>query len=218
MRWFFFLLALSRTTLGQASPPCPSGQCAEATPGADAGQLVADQQEPDQRQRARYWTRYSIGAGLGYATMRDSSIGGTLYSLQVGLRQQLTKNLGLHLRLIGNLATTNVWATTPTDNTYRKSLYVTESGACIGPYFGPFGRFYLGPVILIGYRWYSASTTDSSSVAAWVLPNGLIREPGLRAGILAGSEEQTDVSAIVTSSLDVDTAVRFLVGISHELR
>ena len=48
--------------------------------------------------------------------------------------------------------------------------------------------------------------------------NHLVREVGLRLGVLVGTEEQFDITTILTSSFDADTPVRFLFGLGYEFR
>jgi len=69
----------------------------------------------------------------------------------------------------------------------------------------------IGPALLLGYRWYSNASVQ------WLAPttsiqNHVVREGGLRLGILAGNEEQFDITALLTSSCDQDTPQRCLVS------
>jgi hypothetical protein len=167
----------------------------------------------NRRQRARYWPRLSLGGGLGGVGMDNSLKTAGMFVAHVGLRKQLTELVGIHAQLIGTLGLRIV----KDDSGNSKYLTLSEAEGSISPIFGPFKRFYIGPALLLGYRWYS------NAFVQWLAPtesvqNHVVREGGLRLGILAGNEEQFDVTALLTSSFDKDTPQRCLVSFAYEFR
>jgi hypothetical protein len=167
----------------------------------------------NRRQRARYWPRLSLGGGTGGVSMDNSLKTAGMFVAHVGLRKQLAERVGIHAQLIGTLGLRIV----KDESGNSKQLTLSEAEASISPIFGPFDRFYIGPALLLGYRWYS------NAFVQWLAPsttveNHVVREGGLRLGILAGNEEQFDITALLTSSFDHDTPQRCLVSFAYEFR
>ncbi|HEY5957383.1 MAG TPA: hypothetical protein VIV60_12545 [Polyangiaceae bacterium] len=197
------------------------GACVDVVDRAEIAQTIQDEKADKldamrsarSRKRARYWPRYSLGGGIGGVSLIDRKEKAGEFLAHLGLRKQLDDFVGLHAQLIGALGLRYE----RDDAGQSHALTLAEVDASVTPYFGPFQRFYLGPSLLVGYRWYSDSFKQWFASTTQV-QNHLVREGGLRAGILAGSEEQLDITALVTSSFDGDTPWRFMFGFAYELR
>jgi len=207
---------------------CPAGSvcgtdgiCVQIVEPRDIGREIAEAEADrrdairsiNQRQRARYWRRLSLGGGLGGVSMDNNLKKAGMFVAHVGFRRQLTERVGIHAQLIGTLGLRIVEDATGNS----KQLTLSEAEGSISPIFGPFERFYIGPALLLGYRWYS------NAFVQWLAPtesvqNHVVREGGLRLGILAGNEEQFDITALLTSSFDKDTPQRCLVSFAYEFR
>jgi hypothetical protein len=245
--WFAVAVTLSRPTLGQqapapvVSPVCEWGNCAPTCEGGcPAGSVCGvsgscveivspqvivqrvtevEEERADElrsnarRQRARNSTRISVGAGVGGVTLVGGEGKAGVFVAELGLRKQLTMQFGLHAQITGALGLR--YETDESGGTKRLTLYELEGS--VSPYFGPFGRFYVGPAVLVGYRWYS------DAFVQWFAPttkiqDQILREGGFRLGILAGNEEQFDISALFTSSFGKDTPQRGFVTFAYEFR
>ncbi len=207
---------------------CPAGSvcgvdgiCVQVVTPRNIAQEIAKAAEDERdairsikrRRRARYWPRYAIGLGTGGVSMDNSLKTAGMFVAHVGLRKQLTELVGIHAQFIGTLGLRIV--TDESGNS--KQLTLSEAEGSVSAYFGPFDRFYVGPALLVGYRWYS------NEFVQWLAPttsiqNHVVREGGLRLGILAGNEEQFDITALLTSSFDKDTPQRCLVSFAYEFR
>jgi len=198
-----------------------SGSCVEIVSPQVIAQHVAEVEEERadetrsnaRRQRARNSTRISVGAGIGGVTLVGGDGKAGVFVAELGLRKQLTTQFGLHAQMTGALGLR--YETDESGNSRRLTLYEVEGS--VSPYFGPFGRFYVGPAVLVGYRWYSDAFVE------WFAPttkiqDQILREGGFRLGILAGNEEQFDISALFTSSFGKDTPQRGFVTLAYEFR
>ena len=198
-----------------------SGSCVEIVSPQVIVQRVTEVEEERadelrsnaRRQRARNSTRISVGAGIGGVTLVGGEGKAGVFVAELGLRKQLTPQFGLHAQITGALGLR--YETDESGGTKRLTLYEVEGS--VSPYFGPWGRFYVGPAVLVGYRWYS------DAFVQWFAPttkiqDQILREGGFRLGILAGNEEQFDISALFTSSFGKDTPQRGFVTLAYEFR
>lgn len=207
---------------------CPAGSvcgvqgvCVEIVSPREIAREVAEVEADErdairshsQRQHARYWPRFSLGGGMGGLSLVDGLQKAGMFVVHFGVRKQLGALVGLHAQLMGTLGLR--FEKDASGNSKQLTLY--EGEGSIAPYFGPFKRFYIGPALLVGYRWYS------DTFVQWFAPgitvqDHLVREGGLRLGILAGNEEQFDITALLTTSFDKDTPQRGLVTFAYEFR
>jgi hypothetical protein len=197
------------------------GTCVDVVDRQQIAQDLADDAEDQRdtqrslvrRNRARYWPRFALGAGIGGVGLFDRKGQAGEFLAHFGVRQQLGKSVGLHTQLVGALGLR--FEKDAAGASHRLTLY--ETAASVTPYFGPFDRMYLGPCLLLGYRWYSDAMKEWFASTARV-QNHVVREGGLRLGVLAGAEEQIDISGLLSSSFDADTPWHVMVSVAYEVR
>lgn len=165
------------------------------------------------RRRARYWTRFSVGGGLGGVSLVGRRQQAGLFVAHLGVRQQLDSEVGFHAQLIANYGL----RLQRDESDDQKALTFQEVAASTALYFGPYRYFYLGPAVLVGYRRYS------DAFKQWFAPgitveNHVLREGGLRLGLLVGNQEQFDITALFSSSFDENTPLRGQVSFAYEFR
>jgi hypothetical protein len=197
-----------------------AGACVQVSTPTERVELQQTHEEAVQRttarQLARYKTRIALGGSIG-ASSTETSTDRTFVAAQLGLRQQLSTSFGFQ----GHAQ----FALVPSDNTayYQDTATRYEVAGIATPYFGPFGRFYIGPAVLAGYRWHSVDEPPSSpSMIPGYTPSRprdrAFAEGGLKMGILAGSEEQFDITGLVTSDLSGNSGARWMAGFNYEFR
>jgi hypothetical protein len=182
----------------------------EATEDPVAEQHLAEQ-SGQRRELARYRTRFAVGGNIGYADLIGSD--GLSTGLQLGLRQQLARFVGLHTQLLTQLAEDYVSS--------DARIMRTEFGCTFTPYLGPIGRFYVGPALFAGYRHYADTVSGASASDHVRIPKSrAFLEWGPRFGVLLGAEEQIDITGLVSTSLSNNAGLdlRLIIGAGYEFR
>ena len=80
------------------------------------------------------------------------------------------------------------------------------------PFFGPFGRFYVGPTIWAAYLGFSRSTLEAKGEKI-NLEDGLGGGLGLDCGFLAGRREQIDINFSFRGDFAHGGSIFFLFGV-----
>jgi hypothetical protein len=131
-------------------------------------------------------------------------------SLLLGFRQNFTPTMGLLVRG-GALLGAAILDYSPTnDSTDHGSDGTVMVGGIIeaAPFFGPFGRFYLGPSLWAGYVDFGTDTLRAESEnyrygsAIFHLHSGPMYGVGGTGGVVVGAEEQVDIT--FTGRLDLN--------------
>ena len=198
-------------TCAPAYPPqCPpgllfdwAGNCVSAGyapyPANHSQEAAVAAQAQAAREQRRMRSRFTIDLEGSIGLMGDGPdpvITPAVASL-FGFRQQFTPWFGLILRggpLVG-IATYEDTAS----SAYSSSSSRTDSTGMAGavaeaiPFFGPFGRFYLGPSLSAMYLWFASSglTSNGSYVS---LDSGATLAVGVQMGWVLGDEERTVLS------------------------
>ena len=132
---------------------------------------------------ARTLTRKSFGVMAGVAKI-ESDVPAQVYALELGVRQQLLPGFGVSAHLDFGMGAYS--------SSGRKgkldSMYVDVRGN-LAPYLGPFGRFYVGPALVLGHRHFSGQSPSTGGQSLTVTGRTRI-EVGTRLGVLLGSREQ----------------------------
>jgi len=139
-----------------------------------------------------------------------------------GYRQNYASWFGLHVRagLVLGIATFD--ASNSSSSSYSTSESQTDSTSMTGgmlevlPFFGPFGRFYFGPIIWGGYLNFGSSELYSAPVHEMLESRAFLGLGG-EMGWVLGDREQTVLSfAVREASLNSNT-VFFTAGIGFQI-
>ncbi|GEM_PF-2276462 len=143
----------------------------------------------------------------------------------VGFRQNLKEHFGLQVRaglaVAGTLpfaSSTRSSRSTGYDGYDDDTAVMTHYYGEAGPYFGPFGRFYLGPIVWAGRYTFSRDTlvkrdADGDPIDRVMVPDGWKAGGGLDMGILALRHEQLDINWRVKSSFSDQVPLTFEAGV-----
>lgn len=203
----------------RCNPPCAAGEvCTDNGlcdagvdrwgPGASRAAWTVDRQERaaarqlearNERLAARSLPRLTLGAGFAfggqYAKGPDQP---TTFGpmLSVGYRQSVTPYLGFELKATPFFGVVTVQdgercleCERDDDDTYAVDLALVG-----GLYFGPFGRFYFGPIAGASHRFFGKDRL-STTRAHYDIERRSALQPivGGEAGILLGGREQMDL-------------------------
>jgi hypothetical protein len=187
---------------------CPRGlrfdgrDCVPVVPPTPVEQAAADreaEQKHTMRMLERRRPRLTISLE-GVLGIRSGGVHALAAGLHLGYQGQVTPHFGLILRG-GVLGGTALYGTTG-DNDPALGTTSTSSTSLFGlmlqlmPYFGPFGRLYLGPLGCLGYFSHGRNSLgwgmDTVS-----LRDGLAGGAGLMGGVLIGERERVAVQFMV---------------------
>ena len=167
----------------------------DPTPVAQAAADREAEQRLMMRMLERRRPRFTISLE-GVLGMRSGGVGTLAAGLHLGYQGQVTPRFGLILRG-GVLGGTAMYGTTG-DSDPAFATKSTSSTSLFGlmlqvvPYFGPFGRFYVGPLGFLGYFSHGRNSLgwgmDTVS-----LRDGLAGGVGFMGGILLGERERVAV-------------------------
>ena len=124
--------------------------------------------------------------------------------LLFGRRQNFQEKLGVAYRgglllgmpILQSNDTTTTASGSDSDSTFMTGLILEAM-----PYFGPYGRFYVGPLVFVGAMAYGNNDLHAGATETrFHLANGFMGGAGVGGGFLAGDYEQTDLN--VTLRLD----------------
>jgi len=190
------------------SPACPNGYvcgvngtCVAVTASESAEAEMKRQHEQEatlRRMQARSLTRVTLGIGFGSG---EGAMDSQVIAAEGGVRQQLAKSFGLSAHL--GLARVNLY---PPDGL---SVTAYDTWVDAVSYFGPFGRFYVGPMLAFVLRRYSENSADGSSTTDYA-------EGGGRLGVLLGSREQLDLWFQASTSFEDEPCRQVLLGFNFE--
>jgi hypothetical protein len=211
----------------KCNPLCESGLVC-----TDDGRCVgpSDEDSPSEPQRraeeakarqvrlaARTKPRLTLHGLMSISGMVDSNVTAVGAAVAVGYRQNYAEAFGLHVRLGAGIGSAmaeskdNQGHTTSTDDTAMTELF----GELI-PYFGPFRRFYFGPML-----WYSHFAFDKHTLETWRETYSLADDwkagVGVDMGLLLLSREQLDINWRVKSTANDQMPFRIEIGVGYHL-
>jgi hypothetical protein len=154
------------------------------------------------QQRLRGRLSLGIQGGLGFLAPKewthDSSLITGLAVLWAGYRRNFQPTFGLQVRggaMLG-FAAYNVTYSTSSDPKESDSDFTQVTGALLDvvPYFGPFGRFYVGPMAWLGYISFSDKDLRAGPNGRFALQDGAMYGIGVSGGFVLGQREQIDLN------------------------
>jgi len=100
-------------------------------------------------------------------------------------------------------------SSTDSDATFMAGVLVEAA-----PYFGPFGRFYVGPSVFAGYVGFADNSLQAGPAGTtFYLSDGALYGIGLAGGVVVGEREQTDITFSFRVDLNPDHKMTiFLMG------
>lgn len=201
----------------QASAPMPMGP--------DPAEQAALQARLQNRLRPRF--TLDLQGGLGMLAVSewngDVTVPTPTGSLLLGFRQNYTPRMGLLVRGGAMLGVAILDYSPTTKSTDNGSDSTSMVGGIIeaAPFFGPFGRFYLGPSLWAGYVSFGSDTLRAESEnyrygsATFHLHEGPMYGIGGTGGVVVGAEEQVDITFSGRLDLNPDhkTTIFFMFGV-----
>ena len=219
------------------NPPCETGTICTAE-GACLVQVNPSLQTPDaavlreaalkERLAYRMKPRFTVH---GLVTMGPLAEGGALligFTGTLGYRQNLAEQMGIQVRggitLGGTMAAnssqnSSVSGSSSSSTTYSDdTAFTTVVFGEAGPVFGPFGRFYMGPIVWGGQFMFSRNSVVAHNSYGDVrevvlLPDLWKWGGGIDMGILALRHEQLDINWRLKSCFNQQLPVLFEVGV-----
>jgi hypothetical protein len=189
---------------------CPSGYvlvgeiCALEREGAP-GQVDLEEQRlwaARLLQRAR--PKFTLDLQVGYAVIAPTawpahtSVFTPTAMLLFGGRQNYQPKLGVAYRgglLLGMPSLDYDDSTTIPSASYSDSTFMTGFVLEAMPYFGPYGRFYVGPLVFVGAVGFVDNNLDAGPTGErFHLAGGLMGGAGVAGGFVVGDHEQTDLN------------------------
>lgn len=136
----------------------------------------------------------------------------------IGYRQNYSPFFGLHARVGAGVAEVSVNTdNSSSDSTSSANTENTSMGEVYGeicPYFGPFGRFYVGPMVWYSHFGFSENTLRSED-SVYRMPDVWKGGAGVDMGLLLLSREQLDINWRLKSSLNDQMPVRLELGVGY---
>ena len=172
------------------------------------------------RMRAKF--TFDLQAGIGIVAPRAWTNRTTLVApsaaLWFGYRRNFQPQFGALFRgglLLGipifdyNDPNSTSSSSSDSDATFMTGLLLEAA-----PYFGPFGRFYIGPSVFGGYVGFARDTLRAGPLEdTYRFTDGPLYGIGLAGGVVVGDREQTDITYSVRIDLNPDhKATFFLMG------
>lgn len=185
---------------------------APMTMGPDPAEEAALQARVQNRLRPRL--TIDLQGGLGMLAVKDWNDDVTVptptAAVLLGYRQNFTPTMGLLIRG-GAMLGLAILDYSPSSNTADSGSDATSMvGGLIeaAPFFGPFGRFYVGPSLWAGYVSFGSDTLRAESdsyrygSATFHLHEGPMYGIGGTGGVVVGAVEQVDIT--FTGRLDLN--------------
>jgi hypothetical protein len=177
------------------------------------------------KNRMRPKVTIDLEAGFGLMGPGDDPVVAPVVMALVGYRQNYAPWFGLHLRAGPLLGV----ATYSASSDYCDSYYTSDCGSGptdstrllgaiveVVPFFGPFGRFFVGPLLWGGYLDFGANELHSGSVSVTLESGGTVGFGG-QFGFVLGDREQT-VLAFSLRGAGINTFTMFMTaGIGFDL-
>jgi hypothetical protein len=189
---------LSASAVRAQEPPPPAYQ-----PAGYPAQLAlsleqaADERMLAKRLRHRMSGRLSLDFNFGIAGFKQQENAGDPFPfvrVLVGYRKHVSPRLGIHLR--GGPMLGIPWRTTSGDPgpSGSKTDSTTLTGGSLDGLLllGPFGTFFVGPVVCLDYV-YLTDTTLNKVYPPVTLHNGITAGGGFNFGLILGSREQVSL-------------------------
>ena len=157
--------------------------------------------------------RLSLEVQLGIGGFKHQPVGGLSPAARIlaGYRKNLTPVLGYHLR--GGPMFGMAWRSTSGDpgpsGAQTDRTVLTGAAADALFVFGPFGRFFVGPLLCLDYV-YLSNTTLSKVYPTVYLHNGVTAGGGFDLGGVFGSREQILIYQSVRITEGVGESMIFL--------
>jgi hypothetical protein len=173
-----------------------------------------------QRLQHRLANRLSVDLNLGIGGFKHQSEVGDpfpLIRLLLGYRKNLAPEWGFHLRAGTMLGTP--WRTTsgdPGPGGAKKDSTLLTGGTAEGLFvFGPYGDFFVGPVVCLDYV-YLTDTTLANVYPPVHLKNGITAGGGFDLGGVFGAREETSVymSLRLTAGMG-ESIISLLFGVGY---
>ena len=171
--------------------PVPYG----AYPLGDRGEDPEEARLQASRDKRRLQSRFTLDAEGMLGLMGDANVPVITPTVAIlaGFRRNFAPRFGMILRggVLAGKATfeeSNGNASNPTDSTSMLGVL----GEVI-PFWGPFGRFYVGPTIWLARLSFGKPELQSGSTFVW-LRNDTTLGIGFHCGVLLGQEERTVLS------------------------
>ncbi len=197
--------------------------------GPDPAEEAALQARLQNRLRPRFTIDLQGGLGMLAASewTSDVTVPALTTSVLFGYRQNFTPNMGLLLRggAILGIAILDYSPTNDTDDNGSDGTSMVGGIVEAAPFFGPFGRFYLGPSLWAGYVSFGSETLRAESEnyrygsATFHLQEGAMYGVGGTGGVVVGSAEKIDITFSGRLDLNPDhkTTLFFMFGVGFHL-
>jgi hypothetical protein len=196
------------------------GQCSPRPEGADGDPDTSARaiQLKQEREAARMRPRLTIHGSVTFSSMVNGELTGLGVAAAVGYRQGFSSFFGLHARIGAGVAdvvvSNNNSSSSSSSSSTAQDTSMTEVFGELCPYFGPFGRFYVGPMV-----WYShfgfGDNALHSDTSVYRLPDVWKGGAGVDMGLLLLSREQLDINWRIKTSLNNQLPARLEFGVGY---
>jgi hypothetical protein len=179
------------------------------------------------RVRSRMQPKFTLDLQGGFALIEPhrwsgtTSVAGLTGAMLFGYRRNYQPRSGLLVRggpILGFAALGEEAASSSSSSSGTKSTTMSGFLLEVVPYYGPFGRFYVGPSAFLGYvGFFDDNLWRTTSESAFHLSSGVMLGAGFSAGLLLGDREQTDINASlrVDCNPDHNLSVFLMAGIGY---
>ena len=231
--------------ISACNPPCNTGyECnAEAAcvpsapvPGATSAVVVTDvtaayraQRQKIREQRAadrlkyRKSPRFLLQMNSGMAAVGEDLDFAIFISPAFGFKMNLTDTFGVSTHvggMFGVISVTDPTAPSSSSSDYSEDLSTgfAAFSADAGVFFGPLGRFYLGPMGSINYFSPADEKIELYETGSYfVATSGWLFMGGIEMGLRFGSREQFDVNWRICSAFKDDMPFLFSIGFAYHI-
>jgi hypothetical protein len=199
-----------------SAPPNPASPSPYTLP-PDYSKFSESDESAATRERIahRMKSRLTAHLMLTQSRLQDDVLSATGGMLALGYRKNVFTSAGAYVRLgagIANVQTDRVTDARGHEVMDGSASVLYEGTAELVPYVGPFGRFYLGPILWLAYRSFAPDHFDFAD-SAYVMPNGWLGGAGLDVGLLALAREQLDIDLRLKTAFDGDIPLRAEIGV-----
>jgi hypothetical protein len=222
------------------NPPCAEGlvctergACAyDAEEGERANALGEQSEEisPRMRERMAYREkpRFTVHGLMDVGGFLDADLMAIGLSAAIGYRQNFAEKFGLHLRVgaaVGSVQVPNSSSssdTSSTNATRGDSTTFTHVYGEFVPYFGPLGRFYLGPILWGGRYMFDTHVLREydyydNTIHIYNVSDSWKGGTGLDMGMLLLGHEQLDINWRVKTTLTNSIPFWFEMGVGFHI-
>jgi hypothetical protein len=183
----------------------------------------------EQRKANRFKPRLTLNLKMTLLAAWEQDDYGWGGGIGVGLRKNLTDIFGLHLQVngvVGGLTRSysyygyDAYYGYSHDQYYSREVFFGAVDGEVIPFFGPFGRFYVGAILFAGGFWYDKDEYEDEndyvlSSADDVLNSGFMAGAGIDMGVFLGRREQIDLNWRFKSAFFVeDMPTMFEIGVT----